>query len=642
MRWITVLLFLAQMAQPGLPPAFASTDTLTRTDFFRIHVVDRRTARGVPLVELKTTNNIRCYTDSSGICAFYEPGLMNTDVFFFIESHGYQHPADGFGMRGVRLRTTPGATATVTIDRTNIAQRLYRVTGQGIYRDSILTGHPVPTKQPLLNAQVTGQDSVYTCIYNGRLFWMWGDTGKPAYPLGHFGMAGAFSSLPEDGGLDPDLGVDLEYYTDSTGFSRPMCPMKDPGMYWLDGLLTTKDPDGKARMVAACSRMKSLSETYERGLVLFDDDTESFRWLVRSEPDFLPYHNSGHAFGVRVGTDVYHYFATQFPLAARMRVKDDWVSIIDVNRYEIFTALNSDRPRWISVRQLLDKTNLSLSALIEKLEKEKQRETTLYDIETGDKVIPHGGTICFNPYRNRWIMITVQHFGKSSLLGEVWYAQADTPLGPWSCARKIATHNKYSFYNPVQHPCFDKDGGRTIYFEGTYSHTFSGSPETATPRYDYNQIMYRLDLDDERLLLPVAVYRTPDGYKLRQDLRKDNAWDTIENTAFFAMEPDRPHAGLTPVYQTTGRLTTTAPAPSAAPLFFALPPDAPHADNPAIVPLFEFRNPKADRYSYSTDPAAKDSLVRNPKPLCSVWKTPPAALIDLDAAPYRPQIHSAP
>ena len=42
---------------------------------------------------------------------------------------------------------------------------------------------------------------------------------------------------------------------------------------------------------------------------------------------------------------------------------------------------------------------------------------------------------------------------------------------------------------------------RLIYFEGTYSRTFSGNP-VATPRYDYNQVMYRLDLADPRLGLP--------------------------------------------------------------------------------------------------------------------------------------------
>src|SRR5262249_10300175 len=62
-------------------------------------------------------------------------------------------------------------------------------------------------------------------------------------------------------------------------------------------------------------------------------------------------------------------------------------------------------------------------------------------------------------------------------------------------------------YNPKQHPYFDQEGGRFIYFEGTYSHTFSGN-EHPTPRYDYNQIMYRLDLADERLR-PVAGAHLP-------------------------------------------------------------------------------------------------------------------------------------
>ena len=82
----------------------------------------------------------------------------------------------------------------------------------------------------------------------------------------------------------------------------------------------------------------------------------------------------------------------------------------------------------------------------------------------------------------------------------MWYAEADAPVGPWGAAVKVVTHDRYSFYNPKQHPMFDKDGGRIIFFEGTYTHTFSGNPD-ATPRYDYNQIMYRLDLSDPRLAM---------------------------------------------------------------------------------------------------------------------------------------------
>jgi hypothetical protein len=95
-------------------------------------------------------------------------------------------------------------------------------------------------------------------------------------------------------------------------------------------------------------------------------------------------------------------------------------------------------------------------------------------------------------------MIGNQHQGDVSQLGEVWFAEAPTPSGPWTIAMKIASHPDYTFYNPRQHVFFDQDGGKIIYFEGTYTNTFSGNP-VATPRYDYNQIMYRLDLSDPRL-----------------------------------------------------------------------------------------------------------------------------------------------
>src|SRR5205814_8463469 len=85
--------------------------------------------------------------------------------------------------------------------------------------------------------------------------------------------------------------------------------------------------------------------------------------------------------------------------------------------------------------------------------------------------------------------------------GEIWFAEADTPTGPWVYARRVVAHGDYNFYNPTQHSFFDQDDGRRIYFEGTYTASFSAAKEK-TPRYDYNQIMYRLDLSDPRLKLP--------------------------------------------------------------------------------------------------------------------------------------------
>ena len=109
----------------------------------------------------------------------------------------------------------------------------------------------------------------------------------------------------------------------------------------------------------------------------------------------------------------------------------------------------------------------------------------------------HRGSVAWNAYRNKWIMIACQQ-GGTSMLGEIWYAESPELTGPWQHAKKIVTHDKYSFYNPVHHPFFDQEDGRLIYFEGTYTTTFSGNANP-TPRYDYNQIMYRLDLADPRL-----------------------------------------------------------------------------------------------------------------------------------------------
>jgi len=633
-----LLISVSILFPPGLVIAAGQSSSSRNLpeNYFKIQVVDRQTGRGVPLVELRTTNNTRYFTDSSGIVAYYDPGLMDREVFFFVESHGYEFPKDGFGMQGTRLKTSPGGSAVIKIDRLNIAERLYRVTGQGIYRDSILTGSPVPLKNPVLNGQVTGQDSVYTCIYRGRLFWLWGDTNRPSYPLGHFWTAGAFSDLPRKGGLDPAVGVNLEYFVDETGFSSPICRLKEKGLVWLDGLLTVKDKQGTERMVAKHARMKDLGHAYERGLVVFNDSTGSFEPIVRSGPDFLPYHNSGHALAVNVEGEQYYYFATQFPLSVRMRVKTEWDHVLDPNRYEILTSPKPPEPcRWIRAGELIGDDASQMPSLIKALKQEK-KDTHLYDVTSGKKVTPHGGSVYFNEYRQRWVSIFVQQFGESSYLGEVWYAEADTPVGPWVYTRKIATHNKYSFYNPKQHPFFDKDGGRVIFFEGTYSHTFSGSLENATPRYDYNQTMYRLNLNDPRLALPVAVYQVRDeqdqiDYLLRDGVEKANKWDSVESIPFYVVETKRAHGDLISIYADKGRairLTLERPNQSAEPLFYALPSSGPESENSCVVPLYEYYHTDTERRIYSTKPALqKKGWTRGKNALCRVFKAPPGPLL---------------
>lgn len=115
----------------------------------------------------------------------------------------------------------------------------------------------------------------------------------------------------------------------------------------------------------------------------------------------------------------------------------------------------------------------------------------------GSEVRPHRGSVAWNAYRNKWITLFTQHLG-SSPFGEQWYAEADSPLGPWGPAVKVLGHDNYTFYNPrILHEYTPADAP-FIVFEGTYTAEFADRA-VPTPRYNYNQILYRVDLDDPAL-----------------------------------------------------------------------------------------------------------------------------------------------
>jgi hypothetical protein len=302
--------------------------------YFEIRVVDAETGRGVPLVEVETVNAVRYVTDSSGLIAFHEPELMGRRVFFSVRGHGYEHPPDGFGYRGKALDVTPGGSATLKVNRVNVAERLYRVTGAGIYRDTVLLGRRPPTAQPLLNAQVLGSDSVVNAVYRGRIYWFWGDTSKPSYPLGNFHVPGAISELPSEGGLDPDDGVDLSYFVGDDGFARPTAQMPGDGPTWIDGLIVLDDGD-RERMFCAYAKIKPPLTTYERGLAEFDDRTRRFEKVVEMDMD-APAFPRGHPFHHTVGDDEYVYFA-HYATLARVRATPE--ALLRTDEYEAFTCL---------------------------------------------------------------------------------------------------------------------------------------------------------------------------------------------------------------------------------------------------------------------------------------------------------------
>jgi hypothetical protein len=419
------------MAAVIVPLLLSSCATCQTSGYFVLRVVDEQTGRGVPLVELALPQHVTYWTDSAGVAAVDEPSLVDTDVFVGIRTHGYEYPEETLFGRGVMVRVEPGKTREVSIRRTMIAERLYRLTGEGIYHDSVRAGLPVPMREPLLNAKVLGQDTVSAAIYRGRIFWIWGDTVGPDY--WNFSVSAATSDLRDD----PAVAVNYRYFTDAEGRAKPMLPLSGKGLVWVEGLIPMTDPEGEERLIATYTRQQGLQFPDECGLALFDDTQEVFRpWVqmpCRRE------HVSSHPFL----HDGYWY------LYPSLRVTNDWDAIQDVTQWE---------PR---------------------------------EVEFPPNHAGRPSCVVWNEYRQCWVLL-------SEDVGTVYYAEAARPEGPYGDPVKIIHHDDYNFYNVVTHPFFNQEGGSVIYLEGTYTDSFSNA-RTKTPRYDYNQVMYRLRLDDPRL-----------------------------------------------------------------------------------------------------------------------------------------------
>ncbi len=443
-------------------------------------------------------------------------------------------------------------------------------------------------------------------------------------------MTGATTLLPKDGGLDPDVGVDLEYILRDDGFTREMVPMEGPGPTWAFGFVVLKDA-GRDRMFAGYAKIKGASmETYRRGLAVYNDEKGVFQH-VAEWPLRHPIVPTGHADIWKM--DGRDYVVFQMPLPI-IRVPAARADLSNLSKFEVFTCLKEgstakdpqiDRGPDGRVRYAWKRNTAYLGSQDEanlvKSGKLKPDEVLFHlrDADSGKSIIAHAGHITWNDYRKRWTLIDSEIFG-TSMLGEVWYAEADSPLGPWVYARKVLTHDKYSFYNPKQHPYFAKEGGRIIYFEGTYTESFSGAP-VKTPRYDYNQIMYRLDLADARLVLPVPVYELSGPGGGGALVTKTRIPPGMEPGPIVFFAPDRPGPGLLPVYEVSAGAATKlqigdeGTTPQAGPRFYALPADT---KNPpaTTLPLIETID-RDGHHQYATTGEGK--------PVCLVWRSPVAA-----------------
>lgn len=444
-KLLAALLSIASAAAYGAEP-------------FRIEVVDKENGWPVPLVELRTTHQVSFFTDNAGLVAIDEPDLLDREIWFSVSSDGYQVKPDGFGSVGTRVKVESGKKHRIEIERTMIAKRLGRLTGAGLFAHSVKLGETSPVEE----SGVMGCDSVLLSRYRGRLFWLWGDTSIPEYPLGNFNSTAATTVSSPLEKFQPPLALPFEYLK-TDGKLRGVAPIPGNGPTWLGAMTSLKDQNGEEKLVATYSKIENHLDEYEIGLCVFDETKGIFtplRQIWRKGEESKPDIPRGHPLRWKDedGKD-WLLFGDPFP---SLKCPDSFEGWSDPSQWEIFVSAKPPKS------------------------------------EDGTWIQSHRGSVCWNAYRKKWITVYTQKFGKPSAFGELWYAEADSPGGPWGTAVKVLTHRNYTFYNPrIQHELTPVDAS-FIVFEGSYTAEFADHA-SKTPRYDYNQILYRLDLDDPKL-----------------------------------------------------------------------------------------------------------------------------------------------
>jgi hypothetical protein len=342
------------------------------------------------------------------------------------------------------------------------AKRIGRLTGGGLFGESQKLGRELDWKE----SRILGSDSVQLATHRERLYWAWGDTTLARYPLGIFHMSSASTPLKPLRSFEPPLRLHFDYFSDEIGRPRGVAKMPGSGPTWVSGYVSLPDRTGAPRLVGSYVKIRPPLEAYESGLCVWNEETRAFSrhkivWEQTEDNPMPPPIPQGHpAFWTDESGNEWVLFGNPFP---------------DLRCAAVFEAWE-DPKAWKTLTP----------------------QTSLISAADGEVVKPHSGSIAWNEHRQRWVTVFMQSFGKPSAFGELWYAEAMTPMGPWGKAVKAVTHDNYTFYNPRLHPELTPAGSPILLFEGTYTNQFADRAQ-ATPRYDYNQILYRLDLDDEAL-----------------------------------------------------------------------------------------------------------------------------------------------
>jgi hypothetical protein len=280
----------------------------------------------------------------------------------------------------------------------------------------------------------------------------------------------------------------------------------------LFSLATTATPTGG--LFALYAKVQGLGPPLWWGALVWNTTESRFDELSRWNTSVAPFLQDG-VLGAQatVGVDGYIYFTSAYPqyrvpahpasFAALPTTYEGWSCLengttVADNRVE---RGSSGKPVW--------QWRLATEAPSEDDEKHKLNlwpAGRWLSLNNGTVQLQRGSTH-WNDALGRFVLVG------SADPGTVWVAAADkgAPIeGPYRTAVLVAAHNSTgstlspqgsitsratNLYNPTQHPFLTDplSSPTTIFFSGTYCTSFAPQ-EHKTPLYDYNSLMYRVDL----------------------------------------------------------------------------------------------------------------------------------------------------
>ena len=263
------------------------------------------------------------------------------------------------------------------------AKRLGRLTGAGLFAESQKLG----LEQCWKESGILGCDSVQLAEHGGKLFWAWGDTNLPNYPLGIFHTSSATTTISPLKLFQPPVRLTFNYFRDDKENPRGVAKMPGDGPTWLIGYVSLPDEEGQQRLCAHYTKIRGFLTAYETGLCVWDETTDSFKqhkvlWAKESGGGARPpkLEPTGHpVFWEDSDGERWVLFGDPFPHIKCKATVESW----------------SDPNSWIKL----------------------DAQPSVRAAGSGEEIRPHRGSVVWSGFLKKWVCVFVAEGWKALCAG---------------------------------------------------------------------------------------------------------------------------------------------------------------------------------------------------------------------------------